>query len=175
MERYFLFGPFSASFPLFLSFLDSNWQIYVWNNSLLMLGFEPRISGVGSNHSANCATTTALLWKEMSIQLIAQFNTLNDSTTSYYSDLMKQKDGGKQLLIKSTTLLLSHNFSHLVFASSCDRVVTSSNPADQRVYELIWPPLKAGSSLSGGWCVPSFLSYQFHLLFLSQINWQKIH
>ena len=25
-----------------------------------MLGFEPRISGVGSDHSANCATTTAL-------------------------------------------------------------------------------------------------------------------
>ena len=115
-----------------------------------MLGFEPRISDVRSNHSANCATTTALLWKEMNIQLIAQFNTLNDSTTSYYSDLMKQNGGGKQLLIKYTTLLLSHNFSPLVVISSCDRVVTSSNPADQRVYELIWPPLKAGSSLSGG-------------------------
>ena len=25
-----------------------------------MSGFEPRISGVGSNRSANCATTTAL-------------------------------------------------------------------------------------------------------------------
>ena len=25
-----------------------------------MLGFEPWISGIGSDHSANCATTTAL-------------------------------------------------------------------------------------------------------------------
>ena len=39
----------------------------VTDQFLPMLGFEPRISGVGSNHSANCATTTAqglFLFKE---------------------------------------------------------------------------------------------------------------
>ena len=36
-----------------LQFTDNNFQ----NILLLMLGFEPRISGVGSNSSANCTTT----------------------------------------------------------------------------------------------------------------------
>ena len=32
---------------------------YVRNISLVISGFKPRISGVGRDHSANCATTTA--------------------------------------------------------------------------------------------------------------------
>ena len=55
---YFFNGPFPASFPLFSSFLDSNVQINMFQ-ILPMSGFDPRISGVGSDHSAYCATTTA--------------------------------------------------------------------------------------------------------------------
>ena len=51
-------GPFPASFSLFSSFLDSNWHINMFE-LLPMSGFEPRISDVESDRSANCATTTA--------------------------------------------------------------------------------------------------------------------
>ena len=46
----FLNGPFPASFSLFLSFLETDGQS----------GFEPQISVIGSDRSANCATTKAL-------------------------------------------------------------------------------------------------------------------
>ena len=52
-------GPFLASSSLFSSFLDSNWQIYVRNISWPISGFKLRISGVRSDRSANCTTTTA--------------------------------------------------------------------------------------------------------------------
>ena len=58
-QLFFLIGPFLSSFSLFSSFLESNWQICIQNNSLPMSGFEPRIFGVGSDRSANCDTTTA--------------------------------------------------------------------------------------------------------------------
>ena len=58
VTKSFLNGPFPASFSLFSSFLDTNWQINTFE-ILLMSGFELRISGVGSNRSANCAATTA--------------------------------------------------------------------------------------------------------------------
>ena len=41
-----------------------------------MLGFEPRISGIGSDHSANCATTTALkrnLFQALNLRVIKTF------------------------------------------------------------------------------------------------------
>ena len=61
IDKYtFLNGPFPASFSLFLSFLNCNWQISTIEILYLTLGFEPRISGIGSDRSANCATTTAL-------------------------------------------------------------------------------------------------------------------
>ena len=47
--------------PLFYICLFNNWQW--WNvlyNNLSMTGFKLRISGVGSDHSTNWATTTAL-------------------------------------------------------------------------------------------------------------------
>ena len=59
---FLLFLAFPASFALFSSFPDSNWQIITFKIFLLpMLGFELRISGVGSNRSAHCATTQSLL------------------------------------------------------------------------------------------------------------------
>ena len=50
-------GPTPVSFSLFLSLLNCNWQFQ--NKLLVLLGFEPQISGVGSDRSANWATTTA--------------------------------------------------------------------------------------------------------------------
>ena len=54
-------GPFPASFSLFLSFqytVDSK-QMFDTNKFLLMTGFKPRTSGIGSDHSTNWATTTS--------------------------------------------------------------------------------------------------------------------
>ena len=55
----FLNGPFTASF-FFISSYQYSWQetiaLYI---SLSMTGFEPRTSGIASNHSTNWATTTA--------------------------------------------------------------------------------------------------------------------
>ena len=48
--------PFPASFSLFLSFL---FNLQLVDKTLPMLGFEPQISRVGSNHSTNGATITA--------------------------------------------------------------------------------------------------------------------
>ena len=48
-------GPFPASFSLFLSFqytVDSK-QMFNINNFLLMTGFEPRTTGIGSDCSTN--------------------------------------------------------------------------------------------------------------------------
>ena len=79
--NFFKHVPFTASFlDLFFLFLGTffNWAIpglfffiflfsglqltdnYVRRFFLPILGFEPEISGVGSNHSADCTTTTAL-------------------------------------------------------------------------------------------------------------------
>ena len=52
---FFLNGPFPASFSLFSSFrytVDSK-QMFNINKFLLMTGFEPRTSGIGSNRSTN--------------------------------------------------------------------------------------------------------------------------
>ena len=49
-----------ASFSLFLSFLQTFNSKYV-KLKLLIIGFDPRSSGIGSNHAVNCAKTTALL------------------------------------------------------------------------------------------------------------------
>ena len=46
--------------PLFLYFRLFDFDVHLVDNILPMLGFEPQISGVGSNHSTNKATTTAL-------------------------------------------------------------------------------------------------------------------
>ena len=54
-------GPFLASFSLFLSFqytVDSK-QMFDINKFLPMTGFEPWISGIGSDRSTNWATTTS--------------------------------------------------------------------------------------------------------------------
>ena len=47
--------------PLFslLSSFQHNWQLQMFDKSLPMTGFEPRISGVGGNRSTDWATTTA--------------------------------------------------------------------------------------------------------------------
>ena len=48
-------GPFPASFSLFSSYqytVDSK-QMFDMNNFLLMTGFEPWISGIGSDRSTN--------------------------------------------------------------------------------------------------------------------------
>ena len=57
--RYFGFfyknGPFPASFSLFLSFqytVDSK-QMFDINKFLLMTGFDPQTSGIGSDRSTN--------------------------------------------------------------------------------------------------------------------------
>ena len=50
----FLNGPIPDSLSLLWYFLNSNWQTYVWKLSLPLLGFELRISGVGSDCSAYC-------------------------------------------------------------------------------------------------------------------------
>ena len=55
---FFSDGPFPASFSLFLSFLLL--IVLLVDKILPMLGFQPRISGVGCNLSANQANTTAL-------------------------------------------------------------------------------------------------------------------
>ena len=60
-EIFFLNGPFPASFSLFLSFqftVDSK-QMFDINKFWPMTGFEPPISGIGSNRSTNWATTTS--------------------------------------------------------------------------------------------------------------------
>ena len=48
-------GPFPASFSLFSSFqytVDSKQMFYI-NKFLLMTGFKPRTTGIGSDHSTN--------------------------------------------------------------------------------------------------------------------------
>ena len=56
----FLYGPFPASFPSFSSFqrLSENKCFFI---KMLMEGFEPGSSSIGSDLSANCATTTVPL------------------------------------------------------------------------------------------------------------------
>ena len=49
----FLDGPFPASFSLFSYFYYSSQYTNILYESLPMAGFEPRTSGVGSNHSSN--------------------------------------------------------------------------------------------------------------------------
>ena len=53
--------PLFLYFRLFWIAIDR----YVWDNLLPMSGFEPRMSGAGSDCSANCATTTALFLYSM--------------------------------------------------------------------------------------------------------------
>ena len=53
-------GQFPASFTLFSSFLYSWLQTNVLHKSLLITGFKPWTSSVGSDCSTNRATTTAL-------------------------------------------------------------------------------------------------------------------
>ena len=53
--------PFPASFTLFLSFLHL-WSINVHCKILPMAGFKPCTSGIGRDHSANWATTTAVVY-----------------------------------------------------------------------------------------------------------------
>ena len=50
----FLMGHSQTLCLYFGIFLNSNWQTYVWKLSLPLLGFELRISGVGSDCSAYC-------------------------------------------------------------------------------------------------------------------------
>ena len=49
-ENFFKDGPFPASFSLFLSF---QFNLQLVEKTLLMLGFELQISGVGSDRSTN--------------------------------------------------------------------------------------------------------------------------
>ena len=61
-KLFFLNGPFSAtfSFVFFYSGLQLTDKLHSKTNLCLpMLGFKPRISGVRSDRSANCATNTA--------------------------------------------------------------------------------------------------------------------
>ena len=51
---------FPVSFSLFSSFVQTVNNKYFYNKTLPMTGFEPRTYGIGSEQSANCATTTAL-------------------------------------------------------------------------------------------------------------------
>ena len=62
----FLNGPFPASFSLFSSLLDNNWQINTFE-ILPMSGFKLWISG--SDRSVNCATTMALVTKSLFYKL----------------------------------------------------------------------------------------------------------
>ena len=63
-------GPFPASFSFIFVFsiqLTVNVQYF-----LLMTGFEPRTSGIGSDSSANCVTTTAPLSYSLSIESLTE-------------------------------------------------------------------------------------------------------
>ena len=62
-------GPFPASFSLFSSF-SIQLTVNVQYKFLLMTGFEPQISGIGSKHSTNWATTTALNLVSLSWEMI---------------------------------------------------------------------------------------------------------
>ena len=65
-------GPFPASFSLYSSFqytVDSK-QMFIMNKFLPMTGFEPRTSGIGSDHSTNWAKTTAQLTRILTLCLI---------------------------------------------------------------------------------------------------------
>ena len=44
-------------------FSISSKQMNVWYKSMPMIGFEPRTYDIGSDHSTNCATTTAQIEK----------------------------------------------------------------------------------------------------------------
>ena len=52
--HFFWMGQSQTLCLYFGIFLNSNWQTYVWKLSLPLLGFELRISGVGSDCSAYC-------------------------------------------------------------------------------------------------------------------------
>ena len=81
MPGFFLQIPASFSvFRLFLIAIDRYEQIFL--KTLPMLGFEPQISDVGSNRSANCATTTTLngsLFKILYQNRSCKFFTYDDS------------------------------------------------------------------------------------------------
>ena len=54
----------------FFIFVFSKFQFkdkYIRNVLLQMLGFKPQIYGVGSDRSANCATTTALIKSNLAV------------------------------------------------------------------------------------------------------------
>ena len=66
MVQLVCFGPRPIFFKMGLSrLLFLYFRLFNMKQStdefLLMVGFEPRISGVGSDRSANCVTTTAHL------------------------------------------------------------------------------------------------------------------
>ena len=50
--------PFPASVSLFMSFPNARDRIIHSEQHLSKVGFEPRIDGLGSDRSANCATAT---------------------------------------------------------------------------------------------------------------------
>ena len=50
--------PFPASASLFMSFPNARDRIIHSEQHLSKVGFEPRIGGLGSDRSANCATAT---------------------------------------------------------------------------------------------------------------------
>ena len=52
-------GPFPVSFSLFASFL---FKLQLVDKTLPVLGFEPQISGVGSDHSTNWAAIITEVW-----------------------------------------------------------------------------------------------------------------
>ena len=62
---FFLFfnkRTFPASFSIYFCLFYNTLQLTMFVKYLPMSGFEPGISSVGSDGSANCATTTALVW-----------------------------------------------------------------------------------------------------------------
>ena len=57
-QKCFLNGQFSASFLYFRLFYKQ-WIVNNCSIKFALTGFEPRSSGIGSDHAVNCATTTS--------------------------------------------------------------------------------------------------------------------
>ena len=60
-EHFFSNGPFLASFSIYFCLFYNKLQLKMCVKFFPMSRFEPQISSVGSNSSANCATTTAFI------------------------------------------------------------------------------------------------------------------
>ena len=74
-----------------------------------MLGFEPRISGVGSYHSANCAITTAKTsWLILIKNLLPKATDLSNIKKSDFVTRRFQMNKMEQLTNQCATLFRKH-------------------------------------------------------------------